>query len=384
MSDSLEVALRTTTLNQPRARLHGLPPDEIERLQARLPNLAEVRKEAKLALDLLKQPPPTDVQGMDPTGESLGILHPAIAYHFMLPKLYAFAYFCHEEDVPEDLLLLCLWSLQQKIIAIQEGPDRQLRKIIATPQGKVLPGAKTFMEGQTRSKIVTYLLTGCAERAAELKRAAALKDTAPEDSKCIEDWGRYKNSGFDDVATYHALGLKYDINRGKTHIIIKRMIYMPDGGKDVLDRFRIVEAGVFRIPDVVKEIDLLMNYKPGESREVLDELIDEFNHGPGTNGRAFPFFTLFISDDKRIGNYLCIGGVMPKKMRDLKYDPNWRSIMNRKKFTVGPLRLRTGAPDAEHDYTPVSQRRRKQIPDRIWSKTPRIKARARRELRTRR
>ncbi|KAL0069638.1 hypothetical protein AAF712_003296 [Marasmius tenuissimus] len=495
----------------------------------------------------------------------LGVLHPSIAYHFMLPSLYAFSYFCHEDDVPDDLRILCLWALQHKVIAIEEGPEEQLRKILATPEGKVLPGSKQFIEGQTRTKIIAYLLSpqinrpeeampqieacmkldevsnhqsndpflrnprvymlygiilartktrnedaktvlewilkdidkveqgsklmfiqvklylarvlrrmgeldeakkhetylitwfkknprripentlrewfeteneddtvlqglgginwlgkrkptfkaldrqsrqcyncglkesasqkllrcgkcqytyycsrkcqvenhpyhkiGCAERASEIKRAEALKATAPTDAQCMEDWRRYKNSGFDDLPSYHALGLRHDPNRGKTHIIFKLMEYLPQGGKDVLDRFRVISAGVFRIKDVLNEIEGSLGYNKGEGEQVIKEMLEEFNNGPGKGGRVYPFFNFFISDDKRIETYLSIGGVGAKKLRETKYDPDWRKLLNRsRKYIAEPMGLRSGALDAERDYTPSSSQEEKSNDDEV-------------------
>ncbi|KAL0568337.1 hypothetical protein V5O48_013648 [Marasmius crinis-equi] len=586
MSESLQVALRDATIGEPRARLGGLPDSEIEKLQSRLPSLAEVRNEVPKALKTLREPPPNDMQGVDQDGEFLGILHPSIAYHLLLPKLYAFSYFCHEEDVPENLQLLCLWALQQKVIALTEGSDKQLRRILATPQGEVLPGAKRFMEGQSRSKIIFYLLSpqinrpeeaiphmeacmkldeiskplpndvflrnphsyliygsvlartktrnaeartvlerilkdidkvtgseskvmfiqaklylsrvlrgmgeveaakkhetylitwfkknprrmpettlrdlfgtesdadpvfqglggtswlakrkptfknldrqarqcyncgaresastklmrcakcqytyywfvalflaflrrrltgcssrkcqvenhpfhkvGCAERASERKRAETLKATAPDDAKCMEDWNHYKNSGFDDLPSYHALGLMHDVDRGKTHIIFKSVEYVPQGGKDVLDRFKVVAAGVFKIKDVLREIEIMLNYNKGEGEEVIEEMLGEFNNGPGKGGRVHPFFNFFISNDKRLGTYLSIGGVGLPKLREIKYDPDWRKLLNRKKCHVEQMLLRSGGKDAERDYTPSDAQKHEPVAEVIESKS---------------
>ncbi|KAK1223368.1 hypothetical protein PQX77_013767 [Marasmius sp. AFHP31] len=586
MAESLAVALQNATIQQPRAHLAGIPASEIEKLQKRMPSLTEVRKEAGLARKMMNESPPTNCQGMDQSGKMLGVLHPSIAYHFMLPNLYAFSYFCHEDDVPDDLRILCLWALQHKVIAIEEGPEEQLRKILATPEGKILPGSKQFIEGQTRTKIIAYLLSpqinrpeeampqievcmkldeasehqsndpflrnaqlymlygttlartktrdetakkvlerilkdidkvaqgsklmfiqaklylarvlrrmgeldeakkhetylitwfkknprripentlrewfeteteddtvlqglggiirlgkrkptfkaldrqsrqcyncglkestsqkllrcgkcqytyywfvtssllllpelknqlhtfssrkcqvenhpyhkiGCAERASEIKRVEALKATAPTDAQCMEDWGLYKNSGFDDVPSYHALGLCHDPNRGKTHIIFKLMEYLPQGGKDVLDRFRVISAGVFRIKDVLNEIEVFLGYNKGEGEQVIKEMLEEFSNGPGKGGRVCPFFNFFISNDKRIETYLSIGGVSVKKLRETKYDPDWRKLLNRsRKYIAEPMGLRSGALDAERDYTPSgSQEEEKSNDDEV-------------------
>ncbi|KAK7028173.1 hypothetical protein VNI00_014988, partial [Paramarasmius palmivorus] len=145
----LEIALRSDILNQPRAHLPGLPADVIDDLQARLPNLTDVREEAKIAVKMLEEPPPTDLMCIDMTqpnngAQVLGVLHPSIAYQYLLPNLYVFSYFCHEEDVPEDLLNLCLWALEQRLIAVTEGSDEQLQSILRH-NGTVQPYARALM-----------------------------------------------------------------------------------------------------------------------------------------------------------------------------------------------------------------------------------------------
>ncbi|KAL0568740.1 hypothetical protein V5O48_013240 [Marasmius crinis-equi] len=563
MSESLQVALRSATIGQPRARLGGLPDSEIEKLQSRLPSLADVRSEVAQALKMMEEPSPTDIQGIDQDGELLGTLHPSIVYHLSLPKLYAFSYFCRVDDVPEDLQLLCLWALQHRVIALTEGCDKQLRRILESPKGEILPGAKEYMEGQSRCKIVSYLLSpqfnrpedaiihveaimkleeisrplpkdvflrnphsyvlygtilartktrnaaariilervirdidqvadgskmmfiqaklylsrvlrrmgevddaqkhenylitwfkknplgapdftlrewfetegdadpifqglggtswlakrkptfknldrrtrqcyncgvkespstkllrcgkcqytyycsrkcqvenhphhkvGCAERASEAKRAEALKATAPDDAKCMEDWGHYKRSGFGQLPSYHALGLMHDPNRGKTHIIFKSVEYVPRGGRDVLDWFKVVAAAVFRIKDVLGDMERFLNYNKGEVEEVIEEMLEEYNSRPSKQGtETYPFFNFFITNDKRMAAYLSIGGVAPEQLRYYKYDPDWRKLLNRKECQVKQLVLRSGVKDAERDYTPLEIQEKSCEPD---------------------
>ncbi|KAL0064242.1 hypothetical protein AAF712_008827 [Marasmius tenuissimus] len=515
MAESLAVAVRNATLEkQPRAHANGLSAFELEELQKRLPSLTEVRNEADLARKMMSEPPPTDCYGMEETGESLGILHPSIAYHVMLPKTYVFSYFCHEDDVPEDLRVICLWALQHKVRAVVEGSDKQLRRILAMPEGKVLPDARVVMESQSRVKAIahllspqinipeqalphveallridesqgsdsrpndaflrnpnqyrnlytvygtilartktrneraklvlerilndidkvgerpkamfiqvrlylsrvlrrmgeleeakkheTYLITwfrknphktpekylrdwfetettadpvleglggmnwfkrknhpyhkaSCATSAVNIKRAKDLKATAPDVAKCIEDWRLYSTSGHDDVSTSHALGLRHDSNRGKDLILIKKVEYVPQGGRDVLDRFRVVAAGVFRIRDVLRDIERLLSYSEGTGDALIKEMREEFENGPGRGGTTYPFFTFLISDDVRIENHLGAGGIGQARLRSFDYDPEWRKLLNRgKKWTVEPLCLRSGAKDVERDYTPLN------------------------------
>ncbi|KAJ8081208.1 hypothetical protein PM082_018051 [Marasmius tenuissimus] len=192
----------------------------------------------------------------------------------------------------------------------------------------------------------------CQTSAVNIKRAKDLKATAPDVAKCIEDWRLYSTSGHDDVSTSHALGLHHDPNRGKDLILIKKVEYVPQGGRDVLDRFRVVAAGVFRIRDVLRDIERLLSYSEGTGDALIKEMREEFENGPGRGGTTYPFFTFLISDDVRIENHLGAGGIGQARLRSFDYDPEWRKLLNRgKKWTVEPLCLRSGAKDIERDYT---------------------------------
>ncbi|KAG7098143.1 hypothetical protein E1B28_000113 [Marasmius oreades] len=213
MLDSLAATLHSTTLNQPRAHLAGLPARELQQIQARLPNLVDVREDAKIvtytnvAVELLKKPPPTNVHGFDQDGEDLGIVHPAIAYHFMLPHLNLFAYFCHEDDVPEDLRPLCIWALQQKVVALTECPDKQLRRMLASPNGRVDTQAKLFMELRVRSKLFAHLLSP----------GINLPDTAlPHIQGCIELEAKSKPQAKDAFLRNPALYVQQGIVLART------------------------------------------------------------------------------------------------------------------------------------------------------------------------
>ncbi|KAG7098129.1 hypothetical protein E1B28_000100 [Marasmius oreades] len=553
MADSLALSLQSTTFNQPRAYLSGIPDEEVTKLQSRLPNLVDVRADAEKARELLKQPPPTDAHGVDQDGEYLGIMHPAIAYHIMLPSLTMFSYFCRDKDVPDDVQDLCLWALKQRLLALKEGSDKQLRRMLASPgpAGEVHPSAKIYMICQTLSKITSHLLSArinlpreaipyaeegmkleeefypekkdpflrnpqsyagfgvvlaraklrdaeakailkrvmndidkispggaqatfiqsklylarvlrrmgdleeakkqetylikwfkknssnledvdlrewfltegghdpvfeglggmkwlqnrkitwkamdrsaracyncgvregptkkmlrcgkcqyiyycskecqvknypfhkvsCLEHAEASKRAQLVKSISSEVGKCLEDWNKYRTYDYDQRASVHALGLKHNSSRGLTHIVIKSIKYVPNGGKDIVDRFMVVSAGVFAINDVLTEMDSLLNYHPGEARQAVNELTEEFNQGMGRDGTKVAFFSLLISDDKSLSTYLSRGGVAKKALAETNYNPNWRSLLNLgRSVVVKPLVLRCRAKDAEFDY----------------------------------
>ncbi|KAF9263756.1 hypothetical protein L218DRAFT_944225 [Marasmius fiardii PR-910] len=460
------------------AFLLGIPDEELVKLQARLPNLADVRLEAELAVELLKKPPPTDTLGIDDNGEHLGIIPPSLAYQFMFPNLSSFAYFCREEDVPGDLQDLCIWRSFNKdggsegssvygtlllnywesqtlckitnhlLSARMNAPEDALPyaeagmkleerlkpgmtlPFLRNPQayasyGTVLARTKsrdteaktvlqrvvddiervstrndtkmTFIQAKLylarvlrrsgelkeakkcesylinwfeAKKCESYLINwfkknangvgdrapmvpdrgskecqikdyafhkvSCLEHAESLKRAQLIKSISPEDGRCAEDWNKYRSYYYDNHAVVHALGLKFHPSRGQVHILVRSLKYVPNGGKDVVDRFVVVAAGVFVINDILAEMDSLLNYNSGEAKQAVDELIEDFEQGSGQDGMKVAFFNLSISDDTRFGTHLGRGSVSKKNLLETNYHSNWRSLLNpgKKNITV--------------------------------------------------
>ncbi|KAF9263759.1 hypothetical protein L218DRAFT_1076950 [Marasmius fiardii PR-910] len=558
MADSLALVLQSTALNQPRVHFYGLPSDSQEAvsLQARLPNLVDVRVDAERAVELLKEPPPAFIRALDRDGTITEISHPAIIYHYLLPGLTMFAYLCREEDVPDDLQDLCIWALKQRLEAVRKGSDNELRMMLRDPATRrVETYAKTLMEYQTLSMLIdhlmsprinqpeeaipyyeacfqaeklnpqtkdsftqnpkryvafgaalartksrdaeakemleqavndidkvsingaktlfiqaklylarvlrrigeleeakkheSYLITwfrknrnilkdavlrewfltenandpvfdglgglkwlqkdkptwksvdrsarscfkcglqegpankmlrcskcqytfycsrecqvkdypshkvSCKEHAKSLEHAQLVKSISAEDGKCMEDWNKYKVYTYGHRVSVHALGLKHTPTRGLTHIVVRSVKYVPNGGKDILDRFEVIAAGVFAISDILGEIDTIMGYNPGEAKQVIGDLIEDFYQGIGRNGTAVPNFDWLISDDKRLGSYLSIGQISRSQLAEINYNPNWRGLLNPgKNVTVKQLILKCGAKDAEFDYYRPSQ-----------------------------
>ncbi|KAK1228324.1 hypothetical protein PQX77_008635 [Marasmius sp. AFHP31] len=177
--------------------------------------------------------------------------------------------------------------------------------------------------------------------------------SSSDDARCIEDWNRFKNSGFDgNTASFHALGMHRDLNRGKTHILVKKIRYVPDNGSDLFDRFRIEEAGVFKISEAMNDLDHFMGGQGG-IKQGIETLRRDFRSGPGKDeSTAAEFFNLYISDDPRIRTYLRIAGVRSDAKDLLEHDPFWRRSLNRgkKRPDVKPLVTPSRIRDAEYDY----------------------------------
>lgn len=103
----------------------------------------------------MKKPEPVNIPGLDEKGNSLGVLHPAVAHNIMFGDLFRFSYFCHIEDgmctnskgafgsdsslVPPDIYPSVIWALQRYICALLEAPEVQLRAC-----GHILPHQKGY------------------------------------------------------------------------------------------------------------------------------------------------------------------------------------------------------------------------------------------------
>ncbi|KAK0502040.1 hypothetical protein EDD18DRAFT_1139018 [Armillaria luteobubalina] len=108
----------------PRAHVNGLniPVDY------KMPSdLAQVRDQAAKVAELMLAPIPPRLVALNAEGVPTGPLPPALWYNSMLPQLFQFSYFCFIEDVPEDILLQCIWALEWWIRAFLEATDEQLR-----------------------------------------------------------------------------------------------------------------------------------------------------------------------------------------------------------------------------------------------------------------
>ncbi|KAJ7150914.1 hypothetical protein C8R43DRAFT_1005604 [Mycena crocata] len=186
----------------------------------------------------------------------------------------------------------------------------------------------------------------CREMAALQDKIEEMSLTDPEGAKCAADWQLWCNSNHDatQFGLVHALGLHRDPQRGRTHIVIKVVEYVPTATK-LKHKFRVVACGVFRIKDVLRDLELVMQLDPGEGQEYVDSLFAELDST--RSGPKMPFIDLSFGDG--ISAWLGSSATTIDSLRKLKYDPDWR-----KKFNVGappaPLQLKSGAKDVEHVF----------------------------------
>ena len=91
-------------------------------------------------------------------------------------------------------------------------------------------------------------------------------------------------------ACAHALGLHRDPSRSQTHIVLQYVEYTPSQ-RDPRNKFRVKQAGVFRISDAASGIEKSMGLDPGEGEGFVREALDEMAAG----GRGVEGFMPMVS-----------------------------------------------------------------------------------------
>ncbi|KAK0200213.1 hypothetical protein DFS33DRAFT_1359798 [Desarmillaria ectypa] len=130
----MDLAATSASHNAPRVYLlndFNIPMDY------KMPDLALVRNQAYKVTELVRAPIPPRIFVQNDISEAIGPLTPALWYTSRLPWLFQFSYFCSVEDVPDDILPQCIWSLKWTIRAFLEASDERL-KIFAhiAPEGQ--------------------------------------------------------------------------------------------------------------------------------------------------------------------------------------------------------------------------------------------------------
>ncbi|TFK74989.1 hypothetical protein BDN72DRAFT_832697 [Pluteus cervinus] len=191
----------------------------------------------------------------------------------------------------------------------------------------------------------------CKEMAAELKRLESLKLADPSAGERDEDWIKWRTSylGIPPDTTMHALGVHRDPNRGFTHIVWYGVKYTPNAGKDIAQKFTIVLAGVFKVADVLPEIETCMNLNKGDGQQCIDQTLGQvttFNQKVGE--QRTPYLYMLLCVDGHTGVWLGNGSISPDYLRYVKYNPDWRKSI---KNPPGPMIfVRPGIVDQEHIF----------------------------------
>ncbi|CAL1697555.1 unnamed protein product [Somion occarium] len=171
------------------------------------------------------------------------------------------------------------------------------------------------------------------------KEAAAAKAT---------DWIKFRESPIpaNNTLLAHALGLYRDPSRGHTHIVFREVEYRPKASKDFRFRFHAKRAGVFKIEDVMMEIERMMGLNPGEGPKYVREILEDLD---ATNPRLEKAPILNISFGDGIQTWLGSAAISVYSLRMTPHNPRWRESMNLGE-PPEPLLLKSGAQDVEHVF----------------------------------
>jgi hypothetical protein len=106
-----------------------------------------------------------------------------------------------------------------------------------------------------------------------LEKIKQLSLTDPQGAQRATDWKVWRNSSTGNWAITHALGLHRDPKRGRSHILVKHVEHTPKASKELRYKFRVIDCGVFRISDIMPEIEGLMGLNKGEGDEYIQGLL---------------------------------------------------------------------------------------------------------------
>ncbi|KAK0234386.1 hypothetical protein EDD85DRAFT_843609 [Armillaria nabsnona] len=156
----MNLTTASASQNAPRAYLHG--PFNIP-MDYKIPDLSLVRSQAAKVTELMRAPVPPQIFVQNARGEAVGPIPPALWYNDKLPQLFQFSYYCAVEDVPEDILSQCIWSLEWMIRAFLEASDEQLQifhHLAPEGQGNGLPPEteRYLVLKNCRSKLAHHFL----------------------------------------------------------------------------------------------------------------------------------------------------------------------------------------------------------------------------------
>ncbi|OCH85508.1 hypothetical protein OBBRIDRAFT_784748 [Obba rivulosa] len=179
-------------------------------------------------------------------------------------------------------------------------------------------------------------------------RLQELRETDPSTAQLVEDYMGWRDAACSNrlYAFSCALGLHRDPSRGRTHVILGELEYTPQASKDVRYKFRVTKCGVFRITDVLSDIELVAELKAGEGKRYVEKYIREADAMDRSGGRT-PILVFMLASEFQ--------PVMKPyswalhSLRDMPHDPEWRRLVN-KCAPPGTMKLRSGAKDAEHVF----------------------------------
>ncbi|THH20173.1 hypothetical protein EUX98_g8631 [Antrodiella citrinella] len=275
--------------------------------------------------------------------------------------LFQFCIYVQIKDVPDDIL--------EDMIIISKvflfHMDEQL--------GGVFPSREAYRLSElVRMKLVVYFTPTCNGYVQERKFLEALQKIDPRMARQAADMSKWRNGDHyaNLDAMIHALNLQRDPSRGKTHIIFRTLENTPGPRvpKDYRDRIRVTRCTVFKVEDILGDMCQLSEGRPRPNKEeifkeiqaaiavALQELPNgepDPNAPPRSNwsksSRDIPVLDFTFGP----GFHPVVNAVPVSEdyVRGLKYNPNWRQVINGDQGTPPrPFIAPSGALDAEHTF----------------------------------
>ncbi|TCD64390.1 hypothetical protein EIP91_004137 [Steccherinum ochraceum] len=161
---------------------------------------------------------------------------------------------------------------------------------------------------------------------------------------------------FNSAAVIHALALTQDISRARTHVIFRILVPATrTKSRAVQDKLYVSKIGVFKLEDVLPDIQLLISGPTLEiTRRSISRMLDQgqdYVRVLCLNWTVLQGVTVIFSSKSF---------TFPQtQIRRMSYDPSWRDKVNRDRPPPGVPILPSGTPDSEFDYdeSPLAARR---------------------------
>ncbi|TCD59951.1 hypothetical protein EIP91_011015 [Steccherinum ochraceum] len=162
-------------------------------------------------------------------------------------------------------------------------------------------------------------------------------------------------------ALIHALGLRQDPNRGRTHIVLREIEHVSESRPaDFRARVRVTKCSVYKIADVAGEVARILGSSktPEGYRAYLQESIDEVARY-GDEGKPMPgapstgfrrLVVVYVTTGPGIKAHLNTNNIAENYVRSLPYEPDWRQKINGVGGAPGPFVLPNRARDAENVF----------------------------------
>ncbi|KAJ6469406.1 hypothetical protein C8R45DRAFT_937813 [Mycena sanguinolenta] len=111
-------------------------------------------------------------------------------------------------------------------------------------------------------------LTGTSEIVVNQQQIERLKLTDPQSAKRAADWSLWCLHAAAPFELIHALGLHRNSARGRTHIVLQAVKHAPTAAK-LKHKFKVVSCGVFRIGDVLRDIETVTGIHRGGVQNIM-------------------------------------------------------------------------------------------------------------------